>query len=263
MPERFADAEIDGLLRPHGNAGPAARCPRFVEAGVEKLVQIPMDDPITRGCHERMGKARANRAERRPDADPVAAKAQAATAILVAIEPAVTDIRHQENSRLLFGTGLKRMRLPGVDRYGRGFVDQMRNIRNCHDRRGAAEMESQMTFAVGVTCASAYPAGTLSRGRMIHDRPPMRCSCYASLRAAYCFVGLNDGWATLTSSRLRHLNGPRRATFRRPSPEESDWQTRRLAWRMTGAGLWHPPARCYDLTLGRGRGDAQIPRKNA
>ena len=43
------------------------------------------------------------------------------------------------------------MRLPRVDRYGRGFVDQMRNIRNCHDRRGAAEMESQMTFAVGVT----------------------------------------------------------------------------------------------------------------
>ena len=79
--------------------------PRFVEAGVEKLVQIPMDDPITRGCHERVGEARANRAERRSDPDPVAAEAQAAAALLVAIEPAVTDIRHQEDSRLLFEQG--------------------------------------------------------------------------------------------------------------------------------------------------------------
>src|SRR5271156_989088 len=149
--ERFADAEIHGLLRPQGNPRPAARCPRFVKTGVEKLVQIPMDDPITRGCDERMGKARANRAERRSDVNRVVAEAKAAAALLVAIEPAITDIRYQEDPRLLFGTGLKRMWLPRVDRYGRGFVDQMRNIRNRHDRRWAAEVDSQMTFAVGVS----------------------------------------------------------------------------------------------------------------
>ena len=53
--KRFADAEIQSLRRPRSGPG-TALCPRRVKTGVEKLVQIPMDDPITRCRHKGMGK---------------------------------------------------------------------------------------------------------------------------------------------------------------------------------------------------------------
>ena len=167
------------LRRPR--SGPAAGpCPGRVKTGVEKLVQIPMDDPITRCGHKGMGKTRANRAERRSDPDPVGPEAKAAAALLVTVEPTIADISHQKKRGLISGTRLKGMRLPRVDRHAGAFVNQMGNVSDGHDCRRTAELEGQMTFAVGVGAhrlvepVDSYPAERSMTDRQCgaHVTPP-------------------------------------------------------------------------------------------
>src|SRR5579863_4536932 len=106
-PERLAYPKVDRCAGSIGPVRPAISPPGFVKAGVEQLIQISIDDAITRIRHQRVGEAYGDGANCCSNPDAVGAETEAAAAFMIAIEPAVADIGDQKDRRLVGGARLK------------------------------------------------------------------------------------------------------------------------------------------------------------
>ena len=85
-----------------------------------------------------------------PNRDAVGPEAEAAAALLIAVEPALGDIGNQKDREPVAGIRVKRVRLPRVYRDPRGLIDAVRDLVDGDDGRRAAEVKGQMAFAMSV-----------------------------------------------------------------------------------------------------------------